>query len=131
MQLTIGTASYLRTNYASILERTMDVLLSSVVRCNLMENLKILNRALESFDKTRDMLIAKYGKDGTINPEDDPESYSIVEKELTDLMAENIEVNFNIMSLTYEETLKKLEMIDVPITQRELMSLELICKGST
>lgn len=131
MQLTIGTANYLRTNYASILERTMDVLLSSVVRCNLMENVKILNRSLESFDKTRDMLVTKYGKDGAIIPEDDPESYSIVEKELTDLMAENIEVNLNIMSLTYDETLKKLEMIDVPITQRELMSLELICKGST
>lgn len=131
MQLTIGTANYLRTNYASILERTMDVLLSSVVRCNLMENVKILNRSLESFDKTRDMLVTKYGKDGAITPEDDPESYSIVEKELTDLMAENIEVNLNIMSLTYDETLKKLEMIDVPITQRELMSLELICKGST
>lgn len=127
MELTIETANSLRTNYLSLLERTMDIPISAVIRCSLIENCKILNESLNSFDTTRDTLVKQYGKNGVINKTEDPESYEIAEKELMELMQEKLNIPLNIMSITYDGVLEKLKLIDIPITQRELMSLQLIC----
>ena len=126
--LTIGGANTLRLNYLSVLNKVSNVAISSIILCNLIEAVKRLNKALESFDETRTMLLKQYGKNNVIKKEDDPESYEKVEKELNELAKESLDVDLNQMSLTYGDLLNRFSQIDIPITQMELLSLKHLCK---
>lgn len=126
--LTIGGANTLRLNYLSVLNKVSNVAISSIILCNLIEAVKRLNKALESFDETRTMLLKQYGKNNVIKKEDNPESYEKVEKELNELAKESLDVDLNQMSLTYDDLLNRFSQIDIPITQMEILSLKHLCK---
>lgn len=126
--MTIGVANGLRLNYLSILNKTSQVPLSSVILCSVIEATERLNKSLESFDKTKDLLVKQYGKNNVIKKEEDPESYEKVKKELDELSKEPLDVDLNQMSLTYEELVHRLSQIDIPITQMEILSLKHLCK---
>lgn len=127
--LTIGGANTLRLNYLSVLNKVSNVAISSIILCNLIEAVKRLNKALESFDETRTMLLKQYGKNNVIKKEDNPESYEKVEKELNELAKESLDVDLNQMSLTYDDLLNRFSQIDIPITQMEILSLKHLCKS--
>lgn len=127
--LTIGGANTLRLNYLSVLNKVSNVAISSIILCNLIEAVKRLNKALESFDETRTMLLKQYGKNNVIKKEDNPESYEKVEKELNELAKEFLDVDLNQMSLTYDDLLNRFSQIDIPITQMEILSLKHLCKS--
>lgn len=127
--MTIGGANTLRLNYLSVLNKVSNVAISSIILCNLIEAVKRLNKALESFDETRTMLLKQYGKNNVIKKEDNPESYEKVEKELNELAKESLDVDLNQMSLTYDDLLNRFSQIDIPITQMEILSLKHLCKS--
>lgn len=126
--LTIGGANTLRFNYMNVLNKVSNVPVSSIILCNLIEAVKRLNTSLQSFDETRTLLCKQYGKNNVIKKEDDPESYEKVEKELSELAKESLDVDLNHMSLTYDELLNRFSQIDIPMTQMELLSLKHLCK---
>lgn len=126
---TIGVANALRLNYINILNKISNVPVSSIILCNLIESVKRLNKALESFDETKKLLVEQYGKNNVIKMEDDPESYEKVQIELNELSKEPLDLELNQMTLTYDEMLNKFSQIDIPITQMELLSLKHLCKN--
>lgn len=126
---TIGVANALRLNYINILNKISNVPVSSIILCNLIESVKRLNKALESFDETKKLLVEQYGKNNVIKMEDDPESYEKVQNELNELSKEPLDFELNQMTLTYDEMLNKFSQIDIPITQMELLSLKHLCKN--
>lgn len=138
MELTIGTANFLRESFVNILNRSTDVLLSTVIRCNLFTNIEKLNTSLKGFDTVRQDLVKKYcdetgkieqyieDKDGNTVLND---NFVFVEKELNELAEQKINVELETMSFTYSEAMQRIAQVDIPVTQRELSLLSFVCSS--